>query len=60
VGEVVGVEPEDGDCAPVELLDDRIGVLVVVVGDDQYGGRNGWPPIIGIPRIDILIGRCDR
>jgi hypothetical protein len=60
VGEVVGVEPEDLGCAPLELLDDRIGVLVVVVGDDQYRGRNGWPPIIGIPRIDILIVRCDR
>src|SRR4051794_23722264 len=42
VRELLGVEPEDGDCAPAELLDHRISVLIVVVGDDQHCGRNDW------------------
>src|SRR3954462_13799839 len=42
VRELLGVEPEDWDGAPGELLDDRISMLIVVVGDDQHGGRNGW------------------
>jgi hypothetical protein len=41
IRELLRVEPEDGDCAPVELLNDRISVLIVVVGNDQHRGRNG-------------------
>jgi len=41
VRELLRMEPEDGDLAPVELLDNRVGVLIVVVRDDQYSGRHG-------------------
>ena len=42
VRKLLGVEPKDGDCPPVEFLDDGISVLIVVVGDDQHCGRNDW------------------
>ena len=34
VRELLRMEPEDGDRAPNELLDDRVSVLIVVIGDD--------------------------
>ena len=46
VRELLRVEAEDGNVAPVELLDDRIGMLVMVVGDDQHCGRHDSNPTI--------------
>jgi hypothetical protein len=34
VRELLRMEPEDGDRAPIELMDDRVSVLIVVIGDD--------------------------
>jgi hypothetical protein len=34
------MKPEDRNVASVELLDVRIGVLGVVIRDDQHGGRH--------------------
>jgi len=38
VRELLRVKPEDGNITSVELFDDGIGMLVVVVGDNQHCG----------------------
>jgi hypothetical protein len=37
---VLRVKPEDGDIAFVQFADDGIGVLIVIVGDDQDRGSH--------------------